>query len=162
MAKKWTAKEEQYLMKHYGKIPNKELAEHFGVSPKAVANKMHSLRAAEEIETKPTKTKASKPKTAKPKPEKPKSTKAKPTKTKPTKAKPAKKPAKPKITPVEEEPFTPLSSFGKKKKLPLATSRKKDKVVDENQPPEYIPTTIMIMTEDGWQPIKVDKRKIQH
>lgn len=152
MAKKWTAKEEKYLMKHYGKIPNKELAEHFGVSPKAVANKMHSLRAAEKVEDKsPTKTKTTKPKTTKPK-----STKAKP-----SKATPAKKPAKPKKAP-EEEPFAPLSSFGKKKKLPLATSRKKEKVVEEDQPPEYIPTTIMIMTEDGWQPIKMDKHKIRH
>ncbi len=131
MAKKWTADEEKYLMNQYGKIPNKEMAEHFGVSPKAVANKMYSLRVAEEV-----------------KPEPPKS-------------KPAKKPAKPKKTPAAEETIAPLSSFGKKKSAMVKKARKKEKIVEEEQPPEYIPTSIMIMTEDGWQPIKMDKRKIE-
>jgi hypothetical protein len=132
MAKKWTAKEEKYLTKHYGKIPNKELAEHFGVSPKAVANKMYSLRAAEE---------------SKPKPPKPK---------------PAKKPAKTKKAPPKEETIAPLSSFGKKKQPMMTKKRKKEKPVEQEQPAEYMPTTIMIMTEDGWQPIKMDKRKVKN
>ena len=131
MAKKWTAAEEKYLMKHYGKIPNKELAEHFGVSPKAVANKMYSLRAAEE------------------------------TKPEPPKPKPVKKPAKSKKAPAKEETIAPLSSFGKKKSSTATKkTRKKEKIVEEELPLEFMPTTIMIMTEDGWQPIKMDKRKI--
>ena len=133
MAKKWTAAEEKYLMKHYGKVTNKDLAEHFGVTPKAVANKMYSLRAAEDAEPKP------------PKP------------------KPAKKPAKAKKAPPKEETIAPLSSFGKKKSSTAAKkTRKKEKIVEEEQPPEYMPTTIMIMMEDGWQPIKMDKRKIKN
>jgi hypothetical protein len=138
MAKKWTPEEEKYLIKHYGKIPNKELGDHFGVSAKAVANKMYSLRDAEI---------ATATKTIKPKPAKKKSVKKKAVKKKTQKA-------------PEQDTIVPLSSLSKKKSAAAKTKTPgKDSAPEE--PPEYIPTTIMIMTENGWKPVKIDKRRIK-
>ena len=57
MAKKWTEEEERYLEEYYGEVPNKLLAEKFGVSPKAISDKMRSLRkkrgSETEVEPKP-------------------------------------------------------------------------------------------------------------
>jgi transposase len=124
MPKKWTPKEEKFLLKNYGEISNKELAERFGVSTKAVANKAHALKAAI---------------------------------LPPEKLKPKKK----KTSPTVEETIVPLSTITKKKGKSTAKIRKPSKTEEPEQPPELIPTTMMIMTADGWKPIKIDKRKIQ-
>jgi hypothetical protein len=128
MAKKWTPKDEKYLIKHYGKTPNPELAEHFGVSVKSIVNKASSLRKAGQLpEDKP---KAPKKKTA-----------------------PSKK----------KQPITPLSAITKKPRQKTAKAKPKEVTPPKppEGPPEYIPSTIMILTEDGWKPIKIDKRKIR-
>lgn len=130
MAKKWTSDDEKYLIEHYGKVSNKELADHFGVSAKSVANKMSSLRKTGIVE--------------------------------PKKTKPAKKKIKAKTSPPKNEVITPLSAIAKKK-TPAPTKAKKTAAKSEPEgPPEYIPTKIMIMTDEGWKPINIDKRKIKH
>ena len=126
MAKKWTPKDEKYLIKHYGKKPNAELAEYFDVSAKAVSNKMSSLRKAGLITD-------DKPKPAK------------------------KKPA----APAKKEAITPLSSITKKKTRKTTKTKKTAPKKEPEGPPEYVPTSIMIMTEEGWKPINIDKRKIE-
>jgi transposase len=127
MAKKWTPEDEKYLIKHYGKTPNPELAEHFGVSVKSIVNKVSSLRKAGHLPG-----------------EVPKSTKRKP--------RDARK---------KKETITPLSAITKKARTKPA-KRKDDAPPQEPEgPPEYIPSTMMIMTEEGWKAIKVDKRKIK-
>ncbi len=50
MPKKWTEEEERYLEKHYGEVPNRVLAEKFGVSPKAISDKMRSIRKKRAME----------------------------------------------------------------------------------------------------------------
>jgi len=126
MAKQWTPKDEKYLIKSYGKVPNAELAEHFGVTVKSVINKMSSLRKAGVTTEK---------KEVKPKP------------------KPAalKKP----------EVITPLSQITKKRPPKAAKAKKTVKKVEVEDLPELVPTSIMILTEEGWKPINIDKRKIK-
>ena len=128
MAKKWTPKDEEYLIKHYGKTPNSKLAEHFGVSAKSIVNKASSLR-----------------KTGKLLEEKSEATKKKPA---------AAKGKKPTIPPKASA-----------KKAPSKAAKPKAKAAGRPKapegPPEYTPSTIMILTEDGWKPIKIDKRKIK-
>jgi hypothetical protein len=115
MAKKWTPEDEKYLIKHYGKTPNPDLAKHFGVSVKSPVNKASSLRKAGQFPEKKPKAQKKKPAAAKKAP---------------------KRAAKPKSG--EETPA----------KVPEG-------------PPEYVPSTIMILTEEGWKPINIDKRKIR-
>jgi len=126
MPKKWTAKEEKFLMENYGKIANKDLAERFGVSVKAVANKMYGLRAAALLAPEEPKVEA----------------------------------AEPEVVPIEE-PIIPLSTFTKKKARSTSKAKELTEQKEPNRPPEYIPTSFMIMTEEGWKPIKMDKRKIE-
>lgn len=130
MAKKWTSEDEKYLFEHYGKVSNKELADHFGVSPKSVANKMSSLRKAGILE--------------------------------PKGAKLERKKAEAKAAPTKADIITPLSAIAKKK-TPAPIKAKQTAAKPEPEgPPEYIPTKIMIMTDEGWKPINIDKHKIKH
>jgi len=126
MPKKWTSEEEKFLLENYGKIANKELSKRFGVSVKAVANKMYGLRAAALLA-----------------PEEPKVEAAE------TEALPV------------EEPIVPLSTFTKKKARSTSKAKELAEQKEPDGPLEYIPTSFMIMTEEGWKPIKMDKRKIE-
>ena len=125
MAKKWTPEDEKYLIKHYGKTPNPELAEHFGVSVKSIVNKVSSLRKAGQLAVE---------------------------EQKPSKEKPAAK---------KKETITPLSAIAKKTPAREAKPKEVTPPEEPEGPPEYIPSTIMILTEEGWKPIKIDKRKIK-
>jgi transposase len=126
MAKKWTPEDEKYLIRHYAKTPNPELAEHFGVSVKSIVNKVSSLRKAGQLAVE----------------------KQKPSKDKPAAAK-------------KKETITPLPAITKKTPA-RKTKPKEDAPPDESEgPPELVPSTMMILTEEGWKPIKIDKRKIR-
>ncbi|MDZ7262203.1 MAG: hypothetical protein ONB05_08880 [candidate division KSB1 bacterium] len=50
MAKTWSKEEEQFLSENYEKMSNIELAEKFGVTPKAISHKMKRLRERTEEE----------------------------------------------------------------------------------------------------------------
>jgi hypothetical protein len=126
MAKKWSPEEEKFLMENYGKIANKELAKRFGVSAKAVANKMYGLRAASLLAPEESKVEVAESE-----------------------------------TPPAEEPIVPLSSLTKKKARPAAKTKQSSEPKEPEVVLEYIPTSFMIMTEEGWKPIKMDKRKIE-
>ena len=129
-AKKWTPDDEQYLITNYGKIPTKQLAEYFGVTPKSIQAKRAALKKAgrDQLITPPP---------------------------------PEEEPVIAPVTDEAEEEFTPLSKLSKrttvvKRKAPAVKVEE-----DVTLPPEYIPTTIMIMTDDGWKPITIDKHRIK-
>jgi len=76
---------------------------------------------------------------------------------------PAKKPVAKKTKPAatKKPGIIPLSQITKRRAPKSPVTKKAAEKPEVEEPPEYVPTGIMILTEDGWKPITIDKRKIK-